>query len=134
MAAGIKRRVGEGEGKKVTTTKERKNDTAYQRSLPVHYHLNKFSCDDILPEIDLDPCLERWFRNAEMFLSAQWRRLIRRLFTPLRYLCLPCASLTRSPGGRYMEWTNAFFEPCIEKCERSIYFIGLVSRTYLVCV
>lgn len=59
-------------------------------------------------------------------LSVAWRKLIRGLLLPLRKCCLPCASLSRTPGGRHVEWTGAFFEPILEKCEKSVYFVGLV--------
>ena len=55
------------------------------------------------------------------------RRILSRLLLPCRAFCLPLLSLTRTPGGRYMEWSTAFFEPVFELCERGVWFVGLVS-------
>ena len=55
------------------------------------------------------------------------RSAVFRACLPLRACCLPVLSLTRTPGGRCLEFTAAFFEPVFEKCERGVYFIGLVS-------
>lgn len=46
---------------------------------------------------------------------------------PVRAACLPVISLTRTPGGRHMEWAAAFFDPCLERLERGVYYVGLVS-------
>lgn len=55
------------------------------------------------------------------------RGILSRLLSPCRAFCLPVLSLTRTPGGRYMEWSAAFFEPVFELCERGVWFVGLVS-------
>ena len=55
------------------------------------------------------------------------RGIVSRLLLPCRAFCLPVLSLTRTPGGRYMEWSAAFFEPVFELCERGVWFVGLVS-------
>lgn len=52
---------------------------------------------------------------------------IRGICNPLRAFCLPAISLTRTPGGRHMEWAAAFFDPCFERVEKGVYFVGLVS-------
>ena len=52
---------------------------------------------------------------------------VRALCQPVRAFCLPVLSLTRTPGGRHMEWAAAFFDPCFERLEKGIYFVGLVS-------
>ena len=49
-------------------------------------------------------------------------------YIPLRSLCLPALSLTRTPGGRHVEWAAAFFDPCFERLEKAVYFVGLVSQ------
>ena len=54
--------------------------------------------------------------------------IVSRIFQPFRVLCLPVLSMTRTPGGRYMEWSSAFFEPVFEVCERGLWFVGLVSN------
>ena len=46
---------------------------------------------------------------------------------PVRAFCLPAISLTRTPGGRHMEWAAAFFDPCFERLEKGVYYVGLVS-------
>lgn len=51
----------------------------------------------------------------------------RRLYLPIRSLCLPAISLTRTPGGGHAEWATAFFDPCFERLEKAVYFVGLVS-------
>ena len=55
------------------------------------------------------------------------RGILSRFPVPCRAFCLPVLSLTRTPGGRYMEWSTAFFEPVFELCERGVWFVGLVS-------
>ena len=55
------------------------------------------------------------------------RGILSRFLVPCRAFCLPVLSLTRTPGGRYMEWSTAFFEPVFELCERGVWFVGLVS-------
>lgn len=57
--------------------------------------------------------------------------LTRTCFVPLRKFCLPAISLTRSPGGRHMEWAAAFFDPVLEQCERGVYLIGLVKKSLI---
>ncbi|XP_064382151.1 palmitoyltransferase ZDHHC16-like [Halichondria panicea] len=73
-------------------------------------------------------------------------RCCRRIYNPFRAFCLPVLSLTRSPGGRHMDWCSAFFSPVLEKCERGVYFVGvfcfilvlcgisMVVGTYYICV
>lgn len=52
---------------------------------------------------------------------------VNRAIRPLRRLCLPALSFMRTPNDRYCEWSGAFFEPCMEYCERSVWVVGLVS-------
>ena len=52
---------------------------------------------------------------------------VRGLYIPMRAYCLPAISLTRTPGGRHMEWAAAFFDPCFERLEKGVYYVGLVS-------
>ena len=52
----------------------------------------------------------------------------RGVYVPVRAFCLPAISLTRTPGGRHAEWAAACFDPCFERLEKSVYFIGLVSH------
>ncbi len=56
-------------------------------------------------------------------------RAFARVCYPCRRFCLPVLSLTRSPGGRHLEWSSAFFEPMFDMCERGVWFVGLVSWT-----
>ena len=52
---------------------------------------------------------------------------VRGICIPVRAFCLPAISLTRTPGGRHMEWAAAFFDPCFERLEKGVYYVGLVS-------
>ncbi len=54
-------------------------------------------------------------------------RAFSRMCYPCRRLCLPVLSLTRTPGGRHLEWSSAFFGPVFNSCERGVWFVGLVS-------
>ena len=62
-----------------------------------------------------------------MRLFRRLRKLIARCCLPVRKFCLPAVSLTRTPGGRHMEWAAAFFDPVMEQCERGVYLVGLVN-------
>lgn len=65
-------------------------------------------------------------RYLKMVIFRRIRKLTRTVCLPLRKFCLPAISLTRTPGGRHMEWAAAFFDPVLEQCERSVYLIGLL--------
>ena len=62
-----------------------------------------------------------------MRIFRRLRKLARTVCLPVRKFFLPAISLTRTPGGRHMEWAAAFFDPVLEQCERGVYLIGLVS-------
>ena len=66
-------------------------------------------------------------RYVSMRIVRRLRKLTARFCLPVRKFCLPAISLTRTPGGRHMEWAAAFFDPVLEQCERGVYLIGLVG-------
>lgn len=55
-----------------------------------------------------------------------------RLLRALRNFCLPVLSLTRTPGGRYIEWSSAFFDPVMDVCEKGVWFVGLLCFVLVI--